>query len=146
MDISESGDGPSFNLVIVGQFNGGINQDENMANNANQDEDLLGDLLKRWVLKLLVCFIICGMIVTGTVQTAVEEQWFWAWKVSVFLLPLLIVPQALNPCFGQPWCLTYLVPATLIIGAYLFLASVFVGKAMIVAWALGRACAGHVQG
>ena len=23
------------------------------------------------------------MIVTGTVQTAVEEQWFWAWTVFV---------------------------------------------------------------
>ena len=126
-----------------------------MANNdANQDDQDLDSLALRG-LKRLVCIIICGMIVTGTAQTE-EEQWFWAWKVSVFLLPLLIVPQALNPCFGQPWCLTYLVPATLIIGAYLFLAMSFisfnvyfkcfilsfVGKAVIVTWAL----AGHVQG
>ena len=85
MNISDSGDGPSFNLDIVGQFNGGqFNQNENMANNdANQDEQDLDSLALRG-LKRLVCIIICGMIVTGTAQTE-EEQWFWAWCLFVFL-------------------------------------------------------------
>ena len=144
MDISDSGDGPAFNLEVVGQFNGGINQNENMENNdANRR-------FKRLVcifIGILVCIILflCGwtMSVTGTAQT-MEEQWIWAWSVFVSMLSLALMigaclmPAPPLPGDEHPEHLFFrcIVLPTLIIGALIFLAMSFmsmVAKAVIVA-------------
>ena len=93
MDISDSGDGPSFNLDInmVGQFNGGFNQDQHMVaggmafNDANQDQDVVvgigpdDSILLAILILAAIYHLTESIIYTGV--TVLTPQWLmplWA--------------------------------------------------------------------